>query len=404
MRDLLKKISGKQFVVVAVVFATLLCSYPYVFARFFPVPGLTAMIIVEFVVLFFVDQNTKTKQSLPKPLFSICVIQVFIFLLLFVCHLDTFYILRFSLFVFISYYSIYVINKVVGVVDFISINNIWLCIQAVFGFIAFFLILFNILPPIIEVYGDTFYKDNFYGLTTSNAVIGSFTRIAGYFDEPGALAQWGVYSLVLNKISPRYNRKIELLLIIGLTVTFSMAYFIQLVLYLLLFNYKHIKKLIPVLGLILIVVSTAVYTIPKDSDLYFLTLRRFEMSDGKLETNRDNYSLQAKQFFKESPIIGKGYSYLVENAEGFYDNPYETLATSGVLGTIALYLPLIVILLRYRKNGAWQAVIVLILGYLQRPFHIQYIHYMMIYLLFLSCYHINMRPGQLNNYAERITE
>ena len=236
--------------------------------------------------------------------------------------------------------------------------------------------------------------DYFYGITTTNAIIGNIPRIAGYFDEPGAFAQWGVYALVLNKISPKYNRKIEVLLIIGLIVTFSMAYFIQLVVYLLLFSFSRIKKFIPIFIILIVGVFAAYKYIPEDTDLYLLTFKRLEMSGGQLETNRDDAADVAKAYFKESPVFGKGYSSLVEKGTYFYDNPYETLASSGIVGTFALYLPLIIILLRYRKNGAWQAVAILAIGYLQRPFHIQYIHYLMMYLLFLLCYYIN-KPNLL---------
>ena len=108
-----------------------------------------------------------------------------------------------------------------------------------------------------------------------------------------------------------------------------------------------------------------------------------------METNRDMSSEVAKKYFKEDPLMGQGYTELVEKGTYFFDNPYETLATSGVLGTFALYLPLLVILFKFRKQGAWQAVLVLAVGYLQRPFHIQYIHYLMMYLLFLMCYYNN---------------
>lgn len=388
------KLSARDKVVVFTIFFALLCSFPYTFPRFFPIPELTIITVIELVILLLVFSTIKDTRPLPKPFIYICLTQFVVFSFLFILHGDTFYLMRFALFVVLTFFTLYVVHNSLGITSFVHINNIWLVIQAVLGFIGFFLIFRNAISPfLVSTVGD-YGTDYFYGITTTNAIIGNIPRIAGYFDEPGAFAQWGIYALILNKINPRYNRKIEILLIFGLIVTFSMAYFVQLAIYLLLFSFSRIKKLISVVLVLFIGVFIAYKYIPEDTDLYLLTFKRFEMSEGQLETNRDDAVDIAKAYFKESPVFGKGYSNLVESGTYFYDNPYETLASSGIVGTLALYLPLIAILLRYRQNGAWQAAIILAIGYLQRPFHIQYIHYLMMYLLFLTCYYIN-KPNYL---------
>ncbi len=392
----LNRLSGKAKVVVAVIYIALFASYPYVFARFFNLPELTYFMAFELVALVLLGFSIKKSSSLPKALTYICLVQSFIFFFLFVIHWDTFYLLRFIVFVIISYLSLFVVNNTVGIVKFVSINNFWLVLQVVLGVIGFFLIAANLISPLLTYAFPTYGYDYFYGITTSNAIIGNIPRIAGYFDEPGALAQWGVYALVLNKISPQYNKRVELTLILGLFVTFSMAYFIQLFLYLIVFNFTKLKKLLPVVFILLVGFFVARNYIPEDSDLYSLTFKRFELTDGQLETNRDNSSKIAKAYFKSSPIFGMGYTNLVDKGVYFFDNPYETLATSGIIGTFALYLPLILILFKYRKKGSWQAVMILGVGYLQRPFHIQYIHYLMMYLLFLMCYYNNQPHKRLS--------
>lgn len=384
-----KTIDNKGKVTLAAVYLTLFVTYPYVFSRFFSLPDLTIFVVLEVFVLAMVCFTIKKTKSLPKPFQTICLIQVAVFLLLFLYHYDFFYLSRFALFVIIAYFSLYAIYNTLGLNKFVSINNAWLAIQAVLGVIGFFLIMGNLIQPLLVVDFSEYGHDYFYGITTTNSFAGVIPRIAGFFDEPGALAQWGVYALVLNKISPFYNKKTEWILIIGLIVTFSMAYYIQLTIYFVLFNYNRFRKIVPiVIGLIVLLVIAQRY-ISSDSDLYYLTLRRFETTGGQLETNRDMSSEVAKKYFKEDPLMGQGYTELVEKGTYFFDNPYETLATSGIIGTIALYLPLLVILFKYRKHGAWQAVLVLAVGYLQRPFHIQYIHYLMMYLLFLMCYYNN---------------
>ena len=125
--------------------------------------------------------------------------------------------------------------------------------------------------------------------------------------------------------------------------------------------------------------------IPEDSDMYYLTLRRIEINNGSLETNRDDLAEAAKNEFLNSPIMGSGYSQIVNSSKGeVFDNPYETLATSGIVGTFAFYLPLLVVVFKFRKQGALGASLVLMCGYLQRPFHVQYIHYLMLYLTMLN--------------------
>ena len=380
----------RSIVVVITVLLTLLCSYPYVFIRFFPIPDFNIIIVIELFILTLVDSQIKEKKPLPKSFKSICIIQILIFIVLGMYHLDLFYIMRFALFVVIAYYSLRVINNSVGIIPFIHVNNLWITLQAFMGFVGFILIIIGFLHPILEYSfdpSDPFSgTDLFYGITTSNSIAGIIPRIAGFFDEPGAFAQWGIYSLVLNKLL-KGSRKVEVLLIMGLIVTFSLAYFLQLILFYIVFYFSNIRKII-IFGLLLTTIGIIAYNnIPEDSDLYFLTLRRLETNDGKLETNRDNLAEVTKKEFLKSPIMGNGYSYIIKATDGdVFDNPYETLATSGIVGTFAFYLPLLIVILKYRKQGVLGASLVLAVGYLQRPFHVQYIHYLMLYLFFMVCY------------------
>ena len=380
----------KSRIVILTVLLTLLCSYPYVFIRFFPIPDLIIIFAIEIFVLALVDSKIKKKKKLPKSFQYICVIQILFFIFLGIYHADSFYITRFALFVGMTYYSLRVINNSAGIILFAYVNNYWMSLQVIMGFLGFFLILAGVLHPIFEYTSDVYAGvDYFYGITTTNAIIGVIPRIAGYFDEPGAFAQWGVLALVLNKIL-KGSRKVEIILIIGLVVTFSLAYFLQLVLYIIVFYGFHIKKFV-IWGVLLSVFGIILYNyIPEDSDLYYLTLRRIETNNGSLETNRDDLAEAAKKEFLNSPIMGSGYSNIVNSSKGdVFDNPYETLATSGIVGTFALYLPLLVVILKYRKNGVLGASLIFLAGYLQRPFHIQYIHYLMMYMFFLISYYLN---------------
>lgn len=114
-------------------------------------------------------------------------------------------------------------------------------VQAVLGGIAFILFFVGALQPLIEFRLPDLRPSYFFGLTCSNAIVGNVMRPAGLFDEPGALAFWGVYCLLINKLVFD-NKKIELLLIIGLMFTLSMAFYIEIVIYGLLFTQKAIKR------------------------------------------------------------------------------------------------------------------------------------------------------------------
>ena len=140
---------------------------------------------------------------------------------------------------------------------------------------SFLLVLFGLLSPIsnfVQMDGRPGY---FYGLFTTNAVFDDFSRNAGFYDEPGALAFWGIFALLLNKLYIN-NRKIEYLLLFGLISTLSMAYFIQIAVYIFFFYYKQLNKiLLPTFFFIIILLGLA-------SNSEFLDIAifgRFEIND-----------------------------------------------------------------------------------------------------------------------------
>ena len=65
------------------------------------------------------------------------------------------------------------------------------------------------------------------------------------------------------------------------------------------------------------------------------------------------------------------------------DNPYETLATDGIFGTFIIYLPLIIVLFRNIRHIEFVfAVIIIAAGYMQRPFHLGFLHYIILFTFF----------------------
>lgn len=121
-----------------------------------------------------------------------------------------------------------------------------------------------------------------------------------------------------------------------------------------------------------------------DIDIYKITIERFETDNsGKLNgDNRSNLAVKAKKYFKNSPIIGNGPTYIQE-IDYMGDNPYESLASDGIIGSLIMYLPLLIVCFPFNKN-VFGAIVVLSIGYLQRPFHCHLIHFMLMYTFVLS--------------------
>ncbi len=374
-------------IVILILLFTLFCSYPYVFNRFVGLPSSTVVWVISFLImtmLLFVLVSKKTTnrhisndepQKIPKEFIAVCVLQSIIWFFYASYHGDSAYITR-IFFILYSFVAISALQKSIGVSAFIKTNNYIIQWQVILGVLAFFLIFFGILGPVITFDNEDGREAYFYGLTCSNAVYGNVARIAGFFDEPGALAAWGMYALIFNKLFIG-NKIVEYFLLFGLISTLSLAYFAQVALYILFFYRKNTKVIIPV-TILLALIFVLIYKQGSDSEMYLRTFERVDMAiNGK--TNRDVMVDNAKYAFMQNPAFGIGASN-ADKFDSLTDNPYETLATDGVIGTIFIYLPLIVALLVCKLNKrVLAAIVVLAVGYLQRPFHISPMHYLHIY-------------------------
>ena len=368
--------------VVFLVFLQLLYTYPYVFEQILHLPAMRVVSIANTAILTaYVFWRTKV-FDVPKTLILCCFIQIGMWLFYYILHNDTAYFTRIY-FVFSSLISILALAKSKSILLFTTINNNWLCAQAVMGLVAFILVLIGVLYPLFEfenVDGRTCY---FFGLTCSNAYYGSIIRSGGFFDEPGALAFWSMFALVINQLYFK-NKKFETILIVGLLSTLSMMYFMQLALYFLFFKIKKIRILIPAV----VFFALGFYFIQSnpDSELYIRTFQRVEDAQNG-HTNRDKMLEEAMYYFHTNPLFGIGATKS-EKVDPVSDNPYENLAIDGIIGTICLYLPLLIVLFRSFKTTRTRiflkGTLVLVAGFVLRPFHVDFIHYFIVYLyLFL---------------------
>lgn len=352
-------------------------AYPYLFCYFFNFPSESIMIFAFTGVFLLYYLNIKGKSEYVNPkIGGIMLSQAIVWFFYFLFHNDSSYLVRILL-ILESYLVIQVLSKKDVLLKFARIYNWSLLIQGVCGVIAFFLLFMGLIHPIAEYY---FTQDRYelcYLLTCSNTVYGNFMRIGGYFDEPGALAFWGMFALVINKLT--YDSKfIEYCLICSLLFTFSAAFFVLVPIYLLFFYHNHLRKFFLVLLLGFPIFYMTYNYLSTSDDVAVYTTERFK--DGTINSTRFEQGEIAKKLFLQSPIIGNGATEISVKHRNAEENPYEILAKDGIVGFVFTYLPLLFLVIKYRRDKiAMYSVLLLATDYLQRPFHINQMHFFMLY-------------------------
>lgn len=385
-----------------VVFFMLLVSYPYVFRQIVSLPNLSIIYGVVLVLMFIIVLSKGIPKAAPKRLYVCVGIQIFCFFLFYVYHSDSFYFIRiFYILLTISVLSVF--KNADELLDFNRKNNFLLAFQAFLGGLAFFLIFFGLIQPIMQVENTDSRLSNLYLLTNARgAFLSNIKRICGYFDEPGSLAFWGIYSLLINKLFIN-NKYVEYVLIIGMLFTLSMAYYIQLAMYMLFFYSSGMKRgqgsrWSQVLIVVIIILLGAWVFSDSQSELFELTFGRFGLAGNDIDNNRAFLMEECRKYFLMSPIFGVGPTTLYSK-DYLMDNPFETLATDGIIGTFVIYLPLLYILFHGRREDRY-ALLIIVAGYLQRPLHNQFIHYLMLYI-FLYLVLVASTSSSKKFYLER---
>lgn len=330
-------------------------------------------------------------EQLDKTIENILFIQILGWTFFSLIHFDSSYITR--IFILLITFAILRIQQSDDdVLSFCKMYNGWLVLQVISGTIGVLLVLSGILHPIfkfIEMDGRPGY---FFGFFATNAYLGGLVRNAGFYDEPGALAFWGMYALLINKLIIK-NKKTEILLIIGLISTMSIAYFIQLTGYLLVFYRKQSWKMI--LIIILIILSLKVITSYNEAmDQAFWGRMQYNESTGTIAG--DNRSVLMKRcwgIFCDHPVIGMGARELVSptvaSKYGFVGaNFFFNWAADGIVGGIITYIPLIYLFVLGGQDKRMYGVgLIMLIGFLQRPYdNTQILYPLMTYTLLSQAY------------------
>ena len=351
-------------------FFSLIAGWPCVFYLIGWLPHYTINYIILFICAFIYAFSHESLE-IPRPIAILIGAQCLFWVIYFVIHgFDTSYFTR--IFMLSVTWILLAIQNRHSRLDFIQVYNFWMVFQVIAGTIGFILVLMGILHPILEFREMDMRTGYFFGLFTTNTYEEGLIRNAGFFDEPGALAFWGMISLLLNKLYIN-NRKVEIILIFGLISTLSMAYFIQIVVYIWFFyKEKRLKIIFPILLFILILKGLASFSERFDQAIF----GRFDYNEETGTLAGDNRSDLMKvcwDIFKTSPIIGQGGQHLIDisfQRNVFVGaNAYFTLACDGIVGQLIIWSPFFFLysLRRYDKRYGW-AFWILIIGFMQRPY------------------------------------
>lgn len=363
-----------------------------------------SLLHVILIPFFVVLLGNKGITKLPLAIRICLVVQVLGYFLSFIVHGGVGYLLVFAVLLLMILMFSYIDNRI-GMVHFFSLYNKWILLMAIGGVGIFVLGQIMGVPPLYRVpsvISETSTISS-WGIGYTNCYFPesplSFIRYSGFFDEPGAMGYWGIYALVINKLFIK-DKRIEWMLLVTLMFTFSLGYYVQALAYVFLFyGLSRVSGrniiLIAIMGVVLLWSYSTRNT--ENSQVYKATFGRFDNfqrvgDDFVLEDRRSELTELAKKTFLENPVMGVGikeWSKLPYMA----DNPYETLAKDGLIGTFYLYFPflMLIFIALNRKRWDWlKGFIVIGLGFLHRPFHENLLAFFMLYsILYLTIKSLN---------------
>ena len=357
---------------------------------FISIPGHPHKILTGSCLLIMITMLVIFKRKVVirnQVLYFIFLAQACYYLFGFSYHEDNLYILLFLQIIGIAVSLIFLQNYISTKQLSISIL-VAMCIMGITGTIVFLLAITGIIQPfsILSIFGDEGQKSSDlynYILTFSNSVFFyskyQIIRIAGYFDEPGTFAFYLIHALLLNKIS--VNKKlIEYILIIAGLLSLSLAFYISLGIYLLLFNIRIQLKLKPILiiAVILVLMNTSTSLFPERvRTVTGFISSRLELSDSydlKLLKGDSRTEAMINDFpdFVEKPFLGRG-KIRGSNSPSIIG----LLVNDGLIGAIFIFMHVLYFASKsvyFQKNKPQLNSIVikssflLFLNFIQRPF------------------------------------
>lgn len=396
----------KDFLSFLYILLILIRFYPYEFYSAYPflassnnrMTFLALAVITMIITLTIVARRGKSGK-IPSVLFIIVIMQCFWMV---INSIQKNRVLGLGAFItpLLALVMVYFIYSSCGMHYFMKKYNAWILLMTSMGTLAFVLVRFGLLNPLfpfIDLSDDDMMYN--FGLTFSQQVESSSFAFCGFFDEPGAIAQWSLFALLFNRLF-MYNEKIEVYLIGTTLLSFSMGYYIQIIVYILLFHafVRNHKRNWSISVLIFIIIGVFIYSanstkLSQNEDVYSRSIGRMIMafedsqSQGIAVDDREIFTEEAVVEFRQNPLWGTSK----ENVKVGH-NIYEPLALYGIIGTIFLYIPFIILIIRSIRQRDYEllkCMIVIVLGFTHRPFHGNLLFYFIIYCFVAMCYQRN---------------
>lgn len=386
------------------VWMTLTSTFPFIFYTwpFHPYKLLTFVCLLVMVFLLIV---CKGQFSISRNIVYVFTLQIVYYLIIsltfFVFDTYNLVIQIVSCLVIFAY-----IKQYISFPLFAKSYILLMIYMGIGGVITFFLHALIGLNPLFEIQYSASGISYFLGLTTTNVYYNldslRIIRFSGFFDEPGAFALYSIFALVLNKIYFD-NRRYETLLIATTLFTFSMAYYVIISVYFILFYtkiefvkyYIIIVSVIALLGLYLNNYSGDNKTIEY---LERFTFDRFETSDDGLlkGDNRVDAQKMDKEVFANNLLWG-----IVDSTKLGGNNVYTILARFGAFGSFFYYLLvfyfvyLILKLPRKQRMSYLKLLFIILLNLFHRP---EFSSAFIIVSIYTMTYKIENKYG-INNSA-----
>jgi hypothetical protein len=270
------------------------------------------------------------------------------------------------------------IDNFIGFESFVKSYVNIILLMGIGGVIVFFIHFLVGISPIFHVQYSATGITYFLGLTSTNDYynVGGMriVRFAGFFDEPGAFALFSLFAIILNKMYFD-NRKIEKYLIIVTVFTFSLAFFVIILIYLFLFYFKlsYFKySIIPLVIIAAFYYGLSNYNGKNESviKLKSITVDRIKLNEkGNISgDNRREASLHDKKLFLKHPILGVQVDRQVRGS-----NLYSIFAKHGILGSFfyyafLVYFFILILKLRGEKQLFFlKLLIIIVANFFHRP-------------------------------------
>lgn len=386
----------------------IICFYPYefysVYFVFLPDRAFeTCLLLLIPIFLLYLFTRDKSKSN---SIFGLSIIQLLGFLAVAMNRGNINFFI--SQVVVISYvcFLLFFLDNTIGLYSFMKKYNRWILIMALLGLVTWILVTYAGLTPLYPVPDRAEQGRFIYNYGTTFAVLDESTdlRFSGFFDEPGAMAYWGMYALVINKMFIK-DKYLEIPLIISLIFTFSLGFYIQLVAYIFLFyvNKNNIGK--SIVYAILVVLLYVGVKATEGTDLnhvYQMTIGRVENiqenSNGSIAIDdRESSTIMAQKEFSMNPFLGTTKLDLDVG-----NNIYEPLALYGIIGSLLILFPFIWLLIdaiRKRQFDVIRCIVVIFVGFMHRPFRENPLYIFILYSIIIL-YDSRLHNFRLGNQCQ----